>query len=214
LRGEVKGYLNEAELNHVKALYAGEVTMMDKWVGTFLKRVRDIGLLDRTMVIFLSDHGIPLGEHGIIRKARPWPYEELIRIPLIMRHPEGIGKGKRIKALVETPDVMPTILDFLGIKIPETVHGSSLLPLISEEKEKIRDYAYSGFFNRSWSIRDEEWKYIHWLPGPPSHPTKPELYNLKKDHEELSNLVDQESKTAKALELNLKNFVENLKAKD
>jgi len=108
---EVKGYLSEEEVKHIRALYAGEVTLVDKWVGIFLDEVRKLGILDSTLLIFVSDYGEPLGEggwgHGIIRKARPWPYEELTHIPFILRHPDGVGKGKRVKGFVHTCDVMP-----------------------------------------------------------------------------------------------------------
>lgn len=208
--GEVEGYLTEEELRHIRALYAGDVTLVDTWIGLFLDEVRRLGLMDNTLVIFLSDHGEPLGEgewgHGIIRKAKPWPYEELTHIPFIVKHLDSVGKREKTEAFVETCDVMPTILDFLGIPHPKEVHGESVLPLISGEKKSIRDYAYSGFYRSAWSIRDEEWKYILWLDG-----RKPELYNLRKDRHEQKNLIEEDPRRADELELTLRRFVANLK---
>ena len=88
-------------------------------MGIFLDRLRALGMFDNTLIVFMSDHGEPLGEgmwgHGIMRKARPWPYEELVHVPLIIRHPEGIGGGERRAAFVQPPDIMPTALDFLEV---------------------------------------------------------------------------------------------------
>ena len=108
--GEVDGYITPRELEHTMALYAGEITFLDKWVGIPLDRIRDLGLWDDTLLMLTSDHGEPFGEHGYVRKVRPYSYEELVHIPWIVRHPEGCGAGKRFDALVQTTDLMPTIL--------------------------------------------------------------------------------------------------------
>jgi len=225
--GEVENYLTEEEERHIRALYAGEVTLVDKWIGIFLENLDLMGILDNTLIIFISDHGEPLGRggwgHGIIKKIKHWPYEELSHIPFILRHPEGIGRGKRIKAFIETCDVMPTILDFLNIPSPKGIHGESVLPLLTGEKKKIRDYAYSGYYAKSWSIRNDEWKLILWLPeeilmlhgkrakiGFLKTRRKPELYNLKQDPQEQENLIDEYPDVANTLELELRRFVDNL----
>ena len=97
--GEVEGYLTKDELKHVRALYAGEVSLVDKWVGIFLDELKDMGFFENSLIIYISDHGEPLGEHRIVRKARPWPYEELARVPFVIRHPEGYGSGKQFAFL-------------------------------------------------------------------------------------------------------------------
>jgi arylsulfatase A-like enzyme len=194
-------------------------------VGIFLERIKDLGMLENTLIIYTTDHGEPFGEHGIIRKARPWPYEELSHIPFILGHPKEIGKGKRIDAFIETCDVMPTILDFLGIEGPAAMQGQSLLPLVSEEIEQLRDYGYSGYYSRSWSIRNKEWSYILWLPESPAPregtpwtlggtfktPRKPELYDRENDPLEQHNLVDEYPDVADELELTLRRFVSTLR---
>jgi len=223
--GDVEGYLTEDELKFVLALYAGEVTLVDKWVGIFFDNLKEMGMLENTLIIYTTDHGEPFGEHHIIRKARPWPYEELSHIPFILRHPKEIGKGKRLDAFVETCDVMPTILDFLGIDGPPVMQGKSLLPLISGEVEKVRNYGYSGYHARSWSIRSKEWSYILWLPeshapkeGAPwtlggtfKTPRKPELYNRKIDPMEQNDVIDEYPDVADELELELRRFVATLR---
>ena len=158
--GKVEGYLTPEELNHIKKLYAGKVTLCDRWVGFFLEEVRRMGLFDNTMIIYTSDHGEPFGEHGYIKKAEPGLYDELVRIPLIIRHPQGIGAGKRFGALVETPEIFATIVDFLKVGKPPRIHGESLLPIMAGQAEKIRDYAYMGYFKRTWRVSDKNWSFV------------------------------------------------------
>jgi len=136
--------LSEDEINHLKALYAGQVTLVDRWIGRLLQKIEDLGLYEDTMVVFTSDHGTYIGEHNSIGKT-PVLYEEISHIPLIIRVPDSMGgkKGK-ISALVQPPDLMPTYLDFAGTEIPESVQGKSLMPLIRGEKEKLRDAVVSS----------------------------------------------------------------------
>ena len=162
----VEGYLTGAEEHHIRMLYAEKITMVDKWLGRVLDKLKDTGLYDNSLIVFLSDHGQPLGRgehgHGIMRKCRPWPYEELVHIPLMVRLP-GAGPG-RISSFVQTVDVAPTIMEYLGVTSRvKQMQGKSLLPLIRGEEEKLRDFAIAGYYNFSWSIITEDWSYVHWL---------------------------------------------------
>ncbi len=212
--GLIEGYLTEEELKHIKALYAGEVSLVDKWVGIFLDELKRSGFFENSLIIFMSDHGEPFGEHGIIRKCRPWPYQELACIPFILRHPE-IGHGKRIDALVQTPDLMPTILDFLSIPTSDKIHGKSVLPLVSRKMEKLRDYAYVGFYSRCWCIKSDEWSYMFWFKSK-LHPDiwPPQLYNLKEDPGEKKNVIKEYPEVVEKLELELRRFVDSLQEKE
>ncbi len=166
--GLVDNSYNEEELHHIRMLYAEKVTTTDKWIGVLIDKLKESGLYDNTMIVWLADHGEPLGHgehgHGIMRKCRPWPYDELVHIPMIIRHPDI--KPGRISAPVQNTDVAPTILDFLGIDDPEVIGemtGKNLIPLMQGEVDKVRDFAIAGFHNMSWSIYTEDWSYIHWL---------------------------------------------------
>ena len=143
-------YLTPEELKHVRALYAGEATMVDHWIGYLLGRVKALGLWGNTAIIFTTDHGFYHGEHRLIGKSiisqsthglAPL-YSEASHIPLMIRIP-GIKPG-RYDALVQPPDLMPTILETAGAKKPDTVQGRSLLPLIEGENPPWRDFAVSS----------------------------------------------------------------------
>ena len=168
-------YLSEAELRHVRALYAGEVTLVDRWVGMLLQKAGDLGLLDSTTIIFTTDHGFYLGEHGLIGKSvirdkfsQAVPlYEEMTRIPLIFRLPKAEGGGRRCDAFVQPVDIMPTILELADVKDPGTMHGRSLMPLLAGEKETFREFAVSSWSiihgPKAWrpsTITTEEWALI------------------------------------------------------
>ncbi len=205
--GRVEGYLTDEELHHIKMLYAGKVSLCDHWVGVFLDKLRELDMYDDTLIIYTTDHGAPFGEHGIIKKAEPLLFEELVHIPLIIRHPQGVGAGQRFDALVETTEIFPTILDFLDVRLPPRIHGKSLLPLMTQKEEKIRDYAYMGYFKQSWRVNDHDWSFMMYL----DKKTPSELYHFKEDPEEKNNLIDKNPQKAMELELELRKFVADLR---
>ncbi|HDD69151.1 MAG TPA: hypothetical protein ENG61_02190, partial [Candidatus Korarchaeota archaeon] len=221
------------EVRHVRAQYAGEVTLVDKWVGKFLEKVKELDLWENTLIIVLSDHGEPLGEHGIIRKVRPWPYEELSRIALLIKPPKDVGEGdgRVVDTYVQTPDILPTILEATGIPeersrwtVNPKVQGVSLLPILRGEECEVREFAISGHYMRSWSIRDEDYSLYIWPPQEAEYTfgtrvikergkTEPELYRLKREYlppkpedwdigeqPEKGNVIGEEQDVARELE--------------
>jgi arylsulfatase A-like enzyme len=182
--GIVGDRFSEEELHHIRMLYAEKVTLVDKWVGKLLDKIRELGFWDNSLIILTSDHGQPLGNgkhgHGLMRKFRPWPYEELAHVPCLVRVPD-LFEGKRIKSLIQSCDIGPTVIEWLGCleKSPEEregfklkstlssedMTGKSILPLIAGEIDKIRDFAITGFYGFSWSIITDDFSYVHWLPN-------------------------------------------------
>ena len=176
----IEGRITERECEHIRALYMEKITQVDKWVGELLDSIRAQGLWDETLIVLMSDHGQPMGEgehgHGIMRKCRPWPYEELVHVPLIM-HVPGIEGGKRIKSFVQNVDVTATIMDALGeLGTPQKasdfgfptydtseMQGISLLPVMRGETDTVRDCAIAGYYGMSWSLITEDYSYVHWL---------------------------------------------------
>ncbi|MGH2352602.1 MAG: sulfatase [Chloroflexota bacterium] len=134
--------LSEAERKHCRALYAGEVSMVDEWMGRLLAKVDDLGLRDTTAIFFIADHGFMLGEQGWIGKGRCPLYEPLNHVPLIARVP-GLPGGQRLAAYAQAADLMPTILDLAGVADPGTTHGHSLLPLLRGAQRAVRDVCVS-----------------------------------------------------------------------
>ncbi|MBE9566802.1 MAG: sulfatase, partial [Proteobacteria bacterium] len=169
-------FLSEAELKHVRALYAGEVTLVDTWVGKLLARLDELGLREDTVVIFTTDHGFYHGEHGLMGKsilageyyASVPLYEEVAHIPLMIRVP-GQEPGRRA-ALAQPPDLMPTLLELAEIEAPETVQGRSLVPVLRGEQEEHRPLALTSpslihgpRAQQFTTITDGEWSLIY--PG-------------------------------------------------
>ncbi len=166
LWGPIAGMYTDAQLNHIRMLYAEKVTMVDKWFGYLMDQVRDMGLEDNTLFLMVSDHGHPFGEgkhgHGIVRKCRPWPYEELVRAPMIMKAP-GLPAGKRVEGFTQSCDVAPTVIEWLGLPEHPEMTGRSLLPIAKGEVDKLRDFAIAGYHRYSASIITPDWSFIHWL---------------------------------------------------
>ena len=162
----VDGVFTEEQLRHVRMLYAELITLCDKQFGLFLDAMRRLGLEENTLLIMVADHGEPMGNgewgHGIMRKTRPWPYEELAHIPFIVRGP-GIAPGQRINAFVQSVDVAPTVCDWLGIGAHPDMQGKSLLPVLRGETDKVHEFGIAGYHGYSWAIYTEDWSYIHWV---------------------------------------------------
>jgi len=196
--------LAEDELNHLRALYAGEVTMVDRWVGKLLQKIEDLGLFENTAVIFTTDHGTYLGEHGYVGK-RNRLYEEVAHVPLIVKMPDSGGNLRgRCGAIVQTPDLMPTILELAGAQRPGTIQGESLLPLVKGEEAQESQIAISspslvGRVLPSWiTVSSKEWALLA-ARTDQSAPVESELYNLCRDPGETRNLYDEERDVAEQL---------------
>jgi arylsulfatase A-like enzyme len=172
-------FLSPAELNHARAEYMAESTMVDHWFGVLMDKLDELGMTEDTAVIFCSDHGYLFGEHGHVGKSLISPeegyyeairmYDDIRRVPLMIRLP-GQSQGRHLPALVQSPDLMPTILELAGLVStesvggeshtqalqcgvfyteqwrfqPETIHGKSLMPLLRGEVDKVRDIAVSS----------------------------------------------------------------------
>ena len=166
-------YLTKAELQHCRALYAAEATLVERWVGRLLERIQDMGLLDDTLVVFTTDHGFYHGEHGLIGKLHITPqesrhvplYEEVARIPLMIYYPGA--EPRRESAIVQPVDLMPTLLDLSGADPPETMHGLSIAPLLRGEPMRTRDLAitsptiiHRGAGGCRVTLTTDEWSFI------------------------------------------------------
>jgi len=175
--------------------YDGEVAFIDALMGEFRTALEDRGLFDRSMVIFTADHGEGLGDHGEIFHGY-FVYDTTVRVPLIIRLPAGTLGGRVVNTAVSHVDLVPTVLQALKIATPETLQGSSLLPLMLGARVESRTGVYTEssypLLHYGWSalqaIRTDRYKLID-VP-------RPELYDLVNDHGEENNLVDREADLA------------------
>ncbi len=214
--GDVAGYLTPQELQNIALLYAGVIAFVDAWVGNFLDEIKRMGLYEKSLIVIATDHGEPFGEHGIVRKARPWGYEELARTFLIIREPGGAGVRK-VDSYTQQTDLTATILDYLSIPPLPQMSSRSLLPLVRGSQEKVRDFAVCCHHGESASIRHDEWSYHYFLGGrgkaaEGSRLTKqrPELYDLRQDPGEQNNRIDAEPERARELDRMLQGFTREL----
>ena len=144
-------YLTDRQLQRMRALYAGEVTMMDRWLGRFLDRMDELDLFENTLLILLSDHGHALGEHGYTGKPHYALWPELTDIVFMIRHPEGKGAGETSDYYASTHDVAPTILGFLGIEPEQPMEGQDLSVLFDGEEPGERSHFTAGYHNFVWA---------------------------------------------------------------
>jgi N-acetylglucosamine-6-sulfatase len=165
--------------------------VLDDSVGRIYSLLKDIGELDNTIFIYHSDNGYFLGEHGLSEKY--YPYEEALRVPLIIRFPSVGAVGQKCQNPVYTLDIAPTLLEFAGVDIPGTIDGKSLMPLLKNGKKAAwRDTTFHEFFYDkgvdpypTWqAIRTSKWKYIRFCK-----PFYEEFYDLQNDPYELKNLA-------------------------
>ena len=129
--------VEEAEARQAIALTYGMIALVDDMVASILKALATLGFADNTVVVFTSDHGDFMGDHGLLLKG-PLHYRSLIRVPLVWRDPE-IGRPGRSRALASTIDIPETILDRAGLAGPQGAQGISLMSIMRGERETVRD---------------------------------------------------------------------------
>jgi arylsulfatase A-like enzyme len=167
--------LTDRQLERMKALYAGEVTMMDRWLGNFLDKMEELNLLENTLLLFISDHGVAHGEHGYTGKPPYALWPEVTDIPFLIRHPEGKGAGEVSDYYASTHDVAPTVLGFLGIEPPEPMDGQDLSVLFEDAEPEERAHFSLGYNDHAWA-RDDDYAMFAKNDGSNAF-----LYDLRED---------------------------------
>ena len=190
--------------------YAKVINSLDRNIGRVLQYLKEHDLLDNTLIVYTSDQGFYMGEHGWFDKR--FMYEESLRTPLVMRLPKGYDKRGDVTTMVQNIDYAPTFLDMAGLTIPEDIQGTSLRKLLlknGKEPDLGRKALYYHFYEypgehavrRHYGIRNTRYKLMHFY----GDIDKWELYDLKKDPNELHNVFDDPSyaKVRKQLERDL-----------
>ena len=172
---------NNELAKEIKEAYFATTTFVDAQVGRILKKLQQTGLDKNTIVVFTSDHGYHLSEHGHWQKQTL--FENSTRIPLIFSGP-GIDQGKRTNSPVEMIDIYPTIMQLTGIDTPDHVIGKSLKPIFKDINSSVRKSALTKWKN-GYSIKTERYRLTKWGEnGELGY----ELYDHKNDHGEMINL--------------------------
>jgi choline-sulfatase len=198
--------MGERELLRGRATYYGKIDSLDRRIGQTLDLLRESGEdLNSWIIIYTSDHGDMIGEHGIWEKQKF--FEESVRVPLIIRWPEGLGKGRRIKENVSLCDLYATIAELAGIDLSqeerERLDSRSLVPLMKGQTSSWNNIVYSFFLQQGYRnimIKQGNLKYQAYSREEIGE--MPEvLFDLKKDRKERENLIDREEYTSVLEEL-------------
>ena len=201
-----------------RANYAGAVSCVDYWVGNLLETIGQFGLFENSVVVFMADHGAMLGERGQFLKGPDKLRGQVTHIPLLIRTPGEQYAGKKVPGFVQVPDVMPTLLHLLGLKAPSRVTGTNVWPLVTGETSKVRDSVMQAY---GWvgAVRTQEWAFseiwkpearqeqYHVTPGAPLSVYKPQLYNLEKDPNELTDVADSYPDIARQMSAKMKEYL-------
>jgi len=193
--------LDDRQFDTLKNLYDQELGYLDQHLGDLFDLFKELDMLDESIIIVTSDHGEIFGENGYLSHAISL-YENEIKVPLIMRGSKIFPEDRQIDKLVQTVDIVPTILDILKMKIPSDIHGQSLMPLLDEEGVGVsRDFVYASQYDFRM-IRNSDWKYIRNLKD-----KSEELFFIKTDPNELNDLKNVNKKKRDELASRLDNFI-------
>jgi arylsulfatase A-like enzyme len=208
----LKRGVTQTEHEHLISQYDGEIAYLDFQLGRLLARLKELGLYDDCLLIITSDHGEALGERNLMTHATS-VYQDQVHVPLIIKYPK-VRKKAVVDELVSLVDLMPTVLDVLGYKVPAGVRGQSLLkPERLHGREVISESFATGslrdlhprFRRAERAIFLGSFKFIWSTNG------KRELYNLSRDPHEQKNLYKPDGPVSQQLEAKLDEWVKSVR---
>jgi len=165
--------------------YHAAVSFLDAQVGRVIEALDRLGLRDNTIVVFTSDHGYHMYEHGLWQKTSL--FENSARVPLIFRAPGHAGNGSKTESLAEMLDIYPTLADLCGLPAPEYLEGTSLRPVLDDPSRSVKDAAFTQVLRGKfygYSIRTDRWRYTQWDNGKKGE----QLFDMQNDPRELHDL--------------------------
>lgn len=161
--------------------YYATITYMDEQVGRILAELDRQGLRESTAIVFIGDHGYHLGEHFFWQKSNL--HEDVTRVPFILSAP-GFESGQS-NSFAELSDIYPTVSELVGISVPNTVQGKSLVPVLKDPRASVRDAAFTVGNNSDFALRGEGWAYMLYKDD------SEELYDMKEDPGQFNNLANE-----------------------
>jgi len=174
--------LSQATPEHYRrwrAHYYANITLIDEGIGKILAALDAARIRDETLIVFTSDHGDALGDHGLPYKG--FFYDSMAHVPLILRGP-GVPAGRRCASLVSTLDLIPLFYRACGLEPPDTLQGEDLSTLLRDPEASIRQAVFSENLGRAM-VQTDLYKYAHYSDG------SAELYDLRADPHEIANLT-------------------------
>ncbi len=198
--------LNARDKRRLEALYDGEINYHDVHFGHFLDGLKTLGVLDDTIIIACSDHGEEFFDHDSVGHGHTL-HQELLHVPLVMRAPGLVPRGRRISADVGLADILPTVLAATGQTIPKGMEGANLIPAANGTLEDPLGAAFSSFWseadsrNLQWSVRRGNWKMR--MRGP----VNTYVHNLAQDPAEKMDVDERHPIALRALRIALGQFI-------
>jgi arylsulfatase A-like enzyme len=195
--------LPESERKQIVATYYGMISCMDKYIGRILDKLDELGLAENTIVVFSTDHGHFFGQHGLQHKGG-FHYEDLIKIPFIVRYPGKVPAGAQSDAIQSLVDLAPTFLSLCGLPNPHGMTGVDQSEVWLGQKSQARDHAICEFRHEATTIHQKTYVDRRYKITVYYNQTYGELFDLQEDPGEINNLWDNPASAGLKAELLLK----------
>jgi len=193
-----------ATINHMTARYRANIRYVDEAFGKLVDQLKRLDQYDSAMIVFMSDHGEAFFKHRIFGH-KVGLYDDMLRIPLMVKMPKADGvRPARVKDLVATIDIFPTIVDYLGLEAPQQLEGHSLLGIVAGRRDRVppAEVLISLYNLQEHAIRVNEHKLIYRAPE------LVEVYNVASDPDEKVNIAESQPAVAAALQNRLEQLVD------
>lgn len=196
-------YKSKEDMKKNIAVYYGMISMMDKYIGSILDRLEELGLAENTIVVFTSDHGHFYGQHGLTAKGG-FMYEDVLRVPFIVRYPEFVPAGHVSDAFQSLVDLAPTFLRMTSIPVPISITGLDQSEVWTGKKSSVRNHAICEFRHEPTSIHQKTYVDHRYKITVYYNQTYGEIFDLQNDPGEVNNLWDDPGHQQLKTELLLK----------
>ncbi len=196
--------MSDAQRKEAIQAYRASISFMDAQVGRVIDALKRLGLAENTVIVFTSDHGYHMYQHGLWQKMSL--FENSARVPLVIVDPSAKTKGKSTTSLAELVDLYPTLAEACGFKVPDYLDGKSLSPVLNDPTQTVKDAAFTQC-RQGYSIRTAKWRFTSWNDGKQGE----QLFDLETDSQETTNLIANPTheKLVGELRARLKEYAKN-----